>query len=263
MPPVSEAHKFPDESNVILVEFLRLVADVSGGDILFVAPDVKSVCPSATVAAPPVERLAVGYFRIRLLPLSATHKFPDESNVIPVAFFMVVAVIPCTADVKSDCPSATVAAPPVERLAVGYFRIRLLPGSVAHKFPDESNAILVELFRVVAVIPCSVDVKSVCPSATVAAPPVTRLAAGYFRIRKLPVSATHIFPDESNVIPVAFFMVVAVLPLVLDVKSVCPSATVAAPPGTRLAAGYFRIRLLPVSAIHKFPDESNANPFGA
>ncbi len=36
---------------------------------------------------------------------------------------------------------------------------------------------------VVAVLPVDILVKSVCPSATVAAPPVERLAAGYFRIR--------------------------------------------------------------------------------
>ena len=96
---------------------------------------------------------------------------------------MVVAVIPRASDVKSDCPSATVAAPPVERLASGNFRTRLFPGSATHKLPDESNVILVPLYNVVAVVPFAADVKSDCPSATVAAPPVISFASGTIRMR--------------------------------------------------------------------------------
>ena len=115
--------------------------------------------------------------------MSATHKLPEESNATLVAFVRVIAVVPFASDVKSDCPSATVAAPPVERLAAGYFRTRLLPLSATHKLPDESKSMPVAFVIVVAVIPFASDVKSDCPRATVAAPPVERLAAGYFRIR--------------------------------------------------------------------------------
>ena len=106
------------------------------------ASDVKSDCPSTTVAAPPVDRLAEGYFRIRLLPESATHKLPDESKSNPFGALSENELRPplfATMVPRLYCPNTIVYAPYIPKLSTGYLTTRLLPFSATHKLPDESN----------------------------------------------------------------------------------------------------------------------------
>ena len=61
---------------------------------------------------------------MRKLFLSATHKLPSESNSRLRRSKNFVAVVPLDFDVKSVCPSTTVAAPPILRLVVSNFKTR-------------------------------------------------------------------------------------------------------------------------------------------
>ncbi|TLX81587.1 MAG: hypothetical protein E6K98_07040 [Thaumarchaeota archaeon] len=70
---------------------------------------VNEPCPITTVAASPV---VIG--AARLLLLSATQRFPAESNAEYLGVLSVVAVVPDVLPVKVPCPTTTVAGCPFE-----------------------------------------------------------------------------------------------------------------------------------------------------
>src|SRR5207245_10011400 len=112
---------------------------------------VKVPCPTTTVAASPVV-IGAAYSSTRLLPSSATQRFPAESNEIPVGVLSVVAVVPDVPVVKVPCPTTTVAASPAV-IGAAYFSTRLLLASATQRFPAESNEIPTGAVSVVAVVP--------------------------------------------------------------------------------------------------------------
>src|SRR2546428_273087 len=185
----SAIQRFPTESNEIPVGRLSVVAVVPA---VFV---VNEPCPTTTVAASPVV-IGAAYFSARLLTLSATQRFPAESNEIVYGPLSVVAVVPDVPVVKVPCPTTTVAASPVV-IGAGYFSARLLPKSATQTFPAESNEILCGPPSVVAVVPDVPVVKVPCPTTTVAASPVV-IGATYSSTRLLLTSSTKKLPAESN-----------------------------------------------------------------
>src|SRR2546425_491190 len=172
----SAIQRFPTESNEIPVGLLSVVAVVPA---VFV---VNEPCPTTRVAASPVV-IGAAYFSARLLPASATQRFPAESNEIPIGKLSVVAVVPAVFVVNEPCPTTTVAASPVV-IGAAYFSTRLLLNSATQRFPAESNEIAVGLLSVVAVVPAVLVVKVPCPTTTVAASPVV-IGAAYFNARWL------------------------------------------------------------------------------
>src|SRR2546428_318245 len=108
--------------------------------------------------------------------MSATQRFPAESNEIPNGNLSVVAVVPNDPVVKAPCPITTVAASPVV-IGAAYFRTRLLLKSTTQRFPAESNEIPSGVLSVVAVVPDVPVVNEPCPITTVAASPVVTGAA--------------------------------------------------------------------------------------
>src|SRR3989475_699695 len=185
----SAIQRFPTESNEIPVGRLSVVAVVP------LVPVVNEPCPITTVAASPVV-IGAAYFSARLLPLSATQRFPAESNEIPNGPLSVVAVVPLVPVVNEPCPITTVAASPVV-IGATYFSARLLPLSATQRFPAESNEIPNGPLSVVAVVPLVPVVNEPCPITTVAASPVV-IGAAYFSTRLLKSSPTQRFPAESN-----------------------------------------------------------------
>src|SRR2546428_245536 len=249
----SAIQRFPTESNEIPVGRLSVVAVVPA---VFV---VNEPCPTTTVAASPVV-IGAAYFSARLLTLSATQRFPAESNEIVYGPLSVVAVVPAVFVVKVPCPTTTVAASPVVIVA-GYFSARLLPISATQRFPAESNEIPIGLLSVVAVVPAVFVVKVPCPTTTVAASPVV-IVAGYFSARLLPISATQRFPAESNAKVSGLLIVVAVVPTVFVVKEPCPTTTVAACPfenAKTLLAGKTRIAKTNIVMILDLTSQPNAS----
>src|SRR6267143_701038 len=191
---LSATQRFREGSNERLIGPESVVAVISE------PPDVKIVWPSTTVTALPlVPRLACGYLRIRLLPPSATQRFPEESNESAIGMVSVVAVVPEPFDVKIVCPSTTVADSPfVKPAPLGYINTRLLAPSTTQRFPEESNESAIGMVSVVAVVPEPFDVKIVCPSTTVADSPFVKPAPlGYINTRLLAPSTTQRFPEES------------------------------------------------------------------
>src|SRR3989475_618849 len=148
-------------------------------------PVVNEPCPTTTVAASPVV-IGAAYFSARLLTLSATQRFPAESNEIPIGLLSVVAVVPAVPVVNVPCPTTTVAVSPVV-IGAAYFSTRLLFTSATQRFPAESNAEVSGPLIVVAVVPNVFVVNEPCPTTTVAACPFENaktLLAGKTRIAK-------------------------------------------------------------------------------
>src|SRR6267143_2129200 len=213
-----------------------------------------------SVTCPVTWDIVAGYFSTRWLPGSATQRFPVESNEMPSGLLSVVAVVPNVFVVNEPCPITTVAASPVV-IGAAYSSARLLSRSATQRFPAESNAEVLGLLSVVAVVPNVPVVKPACPTTTVAASPVV-IGAAYSSTRLLPKSTTQRFPAESNDIPVGVKSVVAVVPAVFVVNEPCPTTTVAASPVV-IGAAYFSTRLLLVSTTQRFPAESNAEVLAA
>src|SRR2546428_725068 len=191
--------------------------------------------------------------------MSATQRFPAESNEIPNGALSVVAVVPAVPVVNEPCPTTRVAASPVV-IGAAYYSARLLLVSATQRFPPESNDVPSGPISVVAVVPAVPVVKVLCPTTTVAASPVV-IGAAYFSTRLLAASTTQRFPAESNEIPNGTLSVVAVVPAVPVVKSPCPITTVAASPVV-IGAAYSSTRLLLLSATQRLPAESNAEVSG-
>src|SRR2546422_921553 len=249
----SAIQRFPTESNEIPVGLLSVVAVVPA------VPVVKVPCPSTRVAASPVV-IGAAYFSARLLPSSATQRFPAESNEIPNGFLSVVAVVPDVPVVNEPCPTTRVAASPVV-IGVAYFRTRLLLKSTTQRFPAESNEIPIGMLSVVAVVPDVPVVKVPCPTTTVAASPVV-IGAAYFSTRLLPPSTTHRFPAESIAEVLGPKSVVEVVPGAAIVKVLCPTTTVAACPfenAKTLLAGKTRIAKTNIVIILDLISQPNAS----
>src|SRR2546428_319846 len=176
---VSPTQRFPAESNAKPLGLKIVVAVVP------YVPAVNARCPTTTVAASPVV-IGAAYFSTRLLAVSATQRFPAESNAIPIGLLSVVAVVPSVLVVNELCPTTTVAASPVV-IGAAYFSTRLLLVSPTQRFPAESNEIPSGNLSVVAVVPAVPVVKVPCPTTTVAACPFENaktLLAGKTRIAK-------------------------------------------------------------------------------
>src|SRR3989449_281875 len=115
----SAIQRFPTESNEIPVGLLSVVAVVPA------VPVVKVPCPTTRVAASPVV-IGAAYFSTRLLPVSATQRFPAESYEIPSGWLSVVAVVPAVPVVKVPCPTTTVAACPFD-IVTAYSSTLIIP----------------------------------------------------------------------------------------------------------------------------------------
>src|SRR3989338_4863604 len=112
----SATNKLPEESNAIPNCAFSVLAVVP------LVPVVKLDCPSTSVAASPSVKGA-SYLSMRLLLLSTTHKFPDESNAKCLGADSVLAVVPLVPVVKLDCPSTSVAACPFSNAtAISYVK---------------------------------------------------------------------------------------------------------------------------------------------
>src|SRR5258706_964273 len=116
---LSATHTFPELSTMTALGVSSVLAERPP---LLGTLDVRSGWPSAMVAAAPVAGDA-GKRTTRLLPASATHRFPDGSKAMPTGSHSVVAETPQPLLVRSGCPSATVAAMPLATGA-GYFTTR-------------------------------------------------------------------------------------------------------------------------------------------
>jgi hypothetical protein len=150
-----------------------------------------------SVADSPFEKGAE-YCKTRLLPLSATQRLPLGSNAKPTGPFRTFSVgkRPGNHVVKFDCPITTVADSPVEN-GVVYSRTRLLPASATQRFPFESNRRPVGKRKPFAVVVLVLVVKLDWPITRVADSPFEKGGTNS-RIRLLPSSATHMLPAESN-----------------------------------------------------------------
>src|SRR5256712_526903 len=104
---VSSTQRFPAESNEIAAGLVSVVAVVPA------VPVVNEPCPTTTVAASPVV-IGATYSSTRLLPESATQRFPAESNAENLGVKSVVVVVPDVPVVKVPCPTTTVAACPLK-----------------------------------------------------------------------------------------------------------------------------------------------------
>ncbi|SHO44742.1 hypothetical protein NSIN_20424 [Nitrosotalea sinensis] len=88
------------------------------------ANEVKFGWPITVVAASPLENGAV-YSNTLLLPSSATHKLPDESNARPIGEFSLVALGVKSFVVKLDWPITVVALCPLVKAYAAKFNGRI------------------------------------------------------------------------------------------------------------------------------------------